>query len=108
MTAAFSVLQGKCETQITWAMGTQYKWLGDFEEDRKSRVQREDALSILEAMVLSTEAYGVEAQEHIADKLKYAKACFHHSKKTMNSVRLGLVKLQLDYDSLALLAHHAT
>jgi hypothetical protein len=31
-------------------------------------------------MVLSTEAYGVEAQEHIADKLKYAKACFHHPK----------------------------
>jgi hypothetical protein len=30
--------------------------------------------------VLSTEAYGVEAHEHIADKLKYAKACFHHSK----------------------------
>eukprot|EP01049_Picozoa_sp_SAG25_P002033 SAG25_NODE_100_length_15542_cov_15.293337_10_plen_194_part_00 len=30
-TAAFSVLQEKCETQITWAMGTQYKWLGDFE-----------------------------------------------------------------------------
>jgi hypothetical protein len=42
-TAAFSVLQEKCETQITWAMGTQYKWLGDFEEDRKQATTTDEA-----------------------------------------------------------------
>ena len=37
-------------------------------------------MSVLEAMVLSTETFGVEAQEEIEDDLKYAKALFHHPK----------------------------
>jgi hypothetical protein len=66
-------------------MGTQYKWLGDFEEDRKSRVQREDALSILEAMVLSTLAHvailkmTADARVHPKDSHKAADQSINHA-----------------------------
>eukprot|EP01047_Picozoa_sp_COSAG01_P064993 COSAG01_NODE_8695_length_2694_cov_11.670906_4_plen_548_part_01 len=78
----FNVMREKMPEKIDDIEKTHGLFLGPFVEKRQSRAEHKDALSILEAMVLSIETFGRRAQDEVKDKMKVARALFHHNNVT--------------------------